>query len=95
MIHLHNVTKSYRQDERSVLACEVTDLRIEKGEQVALVGRSGTGKTTLLHVLAGILRPDTGEVEIASHSAIASAASTSAWSTRPSTCCSRSPPTRT
>jgi len=65
MIHLHNVTKSYRQDERSVLACEVTDLRIEKGEQVALVGRSGTGKTTLLHVLAGILRPDTGEVEIA------------------------------
>jgi len=65
MIHLHNVTKSYRQGERSVLACEVTDLRIEQGEQVALVGRSGTGKTTLLHVLAGILRPDTGEVEIA------------------------------
>lgn len=65
MIHLHNVTKSYRQGERSVLACEVTDLRIEQGEQVALVGRSGTGKTTLLHVLAGILRPDAGEVEIA------------------------------
>ncbi len=65
MIHLHDVKKHYRQDERSVLACEVTDLRIEKGEQVALVGRSGTGKTTLLHVLAGILRADSGTVEIA------------------------------
>ena len=65
MIHLHDVKKHYLQGERSVLACEVTDLRIEKGEQVALVGRSGTGKTTLLHVLAGILRADSGTVEIA------------------------------
>ena len=65
MIHLQNVTKSYRQGERSVLACEVRELRIEKGEHVALIGRSGTGKTTLLHVLAGILRPDEGTIDIA------------------------------
>lgn len=65
MIHLHDVTKTYRQGERSVVACDVGDLRIARGEQVALIGRSGTGKTTLLHVLAGILRPDTGTVEIA------------------------------
>lgn len=65
MIHLHDVTKTYRQGERAVVACDVGDLRIARGEQVALIGRSGTGKTTLLHVLAGILRPDTGVVEIA------------------------------
>src|SRR5690606_34119375 len=32
---------------------------------VALIGRSGTGKTTVLHILAGILRPDRGEVDVA------------------------------
>lgn len=64
MIHLRNVTKSYARGAESVLACAVDRLDIETGEQVALVGRSGTGKTTLLHILAGILRPDTGEVEV-------------------------------
>jgi ABC-type lipoprotein export system ATPase subunit len=46
------------------MACAVDQLEVEAGEQVALVGRSGTGKTTLLHILAGILRPDRGEVEV-------------------------------
>ncbi len=64
MIHLRSVQKSYRRGAESVLACAVDRLDIAAGEQVALVGRSGTGKTTLLHILAGILRPDSGEVEI-------------------------------
>ncbi len=64
MIRLRSVKKSYRQGATSVLACAVDQLDIAKAEQVALVGRSGTGKTTLLHMLAGILRPDSGEVEV-------------------------------
>jgi ABC-type lipoprotein export system ATPase subunit len=64
MIHLRNVRKSYARGAESVLACAVDRLDVAAGEQVALVGRSGTGKTTLLHILAGILRPDTGEVEV-------------------------------
>jgi ABC-type lipoprotein export system ATPase subunit len=64
MIRLRDVEKSYHQGERSVVACAVRELTIEAGEQVALIGRSGTGKTTLLHILAGILRPDRGEVEV-------------------------------
>jgi ABC-type lipoprotein export system ATPase subunit len=65
MIHLRHVEKRYARGSESVLACAVDRLDIQKGEQVALVGRSGTGKTTLLHILAGILRPDCGEVEVA------------------------------
>jgi lipoprotein-releasing system ATP-binding protein len=64
MIHLRDVVKSYRRGAESVVACAVDRLDVERGEQVALVGRSGTGKTTLLHILAGILRPDAGEVEV-------------------------------
>lgn len=64
MIRLHDVCKTYRQGDREIVACAVDRLEIGNGEQVALIGRSGTGKTTLLHVLAGILRPDTGTVEI-------------------------------
>ena len=34
------------------------------GERLALIGRSGTGKTTLLNIIAGILRPDQGDVRV-------------------------------
>ncbi|MEC7725112.1 MAG: ABC transporter ATP-binding protein [Planctomycetota bacterium] len=64
MIHLRDVSKSYSRGEQAVLACAVDRLDVEAGEQVALIGRSGTGKTTLLHILAGILRADRGQVEI-------------------------------
>lgn len=64
MIHLRDVRKSYARGTELVLACAVDRLDVAAGEQVALIGRSGTGKTTLLHVLAGILRPDHGEVEV-------------------------------
>jgi ABC-type lipoprotein export system ATPase subunit len=65
MIHLRSVQKSYARGEQRVLACAVDRLDVAAGEQVALIGRSGTGKTTLLHILAGILRPDQGEVTVA------------------------------
>jgi ABC-type multidrug transport system ATPase subunit len=47
---------------RSVLAG--LDLEIAPGELVAVVGENGTGKTTLLRILAGDLRPDAGSVTI-------------------------------
>ena len=40
------------------------DLRVEKGESVVIIGRSGGGKSILLKHLIGLLRPDEGEVII-------------------------------
>lgn len=58
---LHGVSFSYRAGEPVL---EGIDLRIEPGESVALVGGSGEGKTTLLRIMLGLLRPDEGEVRI-------------------------------
>ena len=52
-----------RHGARVVLDC--VSRRFEAGVLTALVGRSGTGKTTLLHLLAGLERPTAGEVTVA------------------------------
>ena len=49
-------------DGSAVPVIDVESFDLADGEHVALVGGSGTGKTTLLHLIAGILRPDAGRV---------------------------------
>ena len=64
VLSLSGLTKSYHdgRDEHRVLWG--VDLAVAPGECVALLGRSGSGKSTLLNLLAGIDRPDAGEVRI-------------------------------
>lgn len=65
MLRLVNVRKSYPEPGGGRLAIlDVPAYKIDAGEQVVLIGRSGCGKTTLLHVIAGISRVDSGEVII-------------------------------
>lgn len=40
------------------------DLDVHKGENVVVLGRSGTGKSVLIKIIAGLLKPDTGEVKV-------------------------------
>ena len=44
------------------LVLDGVDFRVEKGERICLIGRNGEGKTTLLRMIAGALKPDTGEI---------------------------------
>ncbi|HET7842774.1 MAG TPA: ATP-binding cassette domain-containing protein [Xanthomonadales bacterium] len=53
------------------LLLDHVDLAIEAGERVCIVGRNGTGKSTLLKLLAGELRPDSGDVRRASNVRVA------------------------
>jgi ABC-type lipoprotein export system ATPase subunit len=65
MLKLASVKKSFDQPNGERLpVLDLEDYRLEAGEQAVLVGSSGGGKTTLLHVIAGISRPDSGQVLI-------------------------------
>lgn len=54
------LTKAYGD----LVALEPTDLMIPEGQRVVLVGHNGSGKTTLLRLVAGLLEPSGGDVEI-------------------------------
>jgi ABC-type lipoprotein export system ATPase subunit len=63
LLEIQNLVKSYPSPEGGVVkVLEVKEFRMEKGEQVALQGDSGSGKTTFLHLLSGILQPDDGRI---------------------------------
>ncbi len=65
MLQLKDVKKSFIQPDGSELPIlDIAEFNVEAGEQVVIVGRSGCGKTTLLHVIAGISRPTSGRVRI-------------------------------
>jgi NitT/TauT family transport system ATP-binding protein len=64
-IELRGVSKLYRSRDRETLALTGIDLGIRKREFVALVGQSGCGKTTMLRILAGLIKPTSGEVTVA------------------------------
>jgi NitT/TauT family transport system ATP-binding protein len=63
-IEFSGVSKRYETRGRSTLALSGIDLEVGKREFLALVGRSGCGKTTLLRILAGLIRPTEGDVRI-------------------------------
>ncbi len=65
MLRLTNVQKSFIEPDGSRLPIlDIARFEVAAAEQMVLVGRSGCGKTTLLHLIAGISRPDSGSVEV-------------------------------
>ena len=65
-LELRGVTKAYGAAEVAVPVLDGVDLEVEKGEILVILGPSGSGKTTLLNLVAGIDRPDEGEVLVGS-----------------------------
>jgi ABC-type lipoprotein export system ATPase subunit len=61
LLLLENVRKTFVEPNGQTLPIlDIPQYSLDEGEQAVLVGRSGGGKTTLLHVIAGITRPDPG-----------------------------------
>lgn len=61
MIKIKNVSKHFANET----AIDYSDITFEKGKTYMLLGASGCGKSTLLNMIAGILSPETGTIEIA------------------------------
>jgi putative ABC transport system ATP-binding protein len=61
---LEAVSKSYGSGSSQLEVLDQVELDLMEGETTSLVGRSGTGKSTLLSLIAGLMRPDKGHVYI-------------------------------
>jgi len=65
MLRLSNIKKSFVEPGgKTISILDVPSFEVGQAEQMVLIGPSGCGKTTLLHIIAGIRRPDSGTVEI-------------------------------
>ncbi|MDA9857701.1 ABC transporter ATP-binding protein [Rubripirellula sp.] len=66
ILAITNLVKTFSQPGGGALTVlNIPSLKVAVGEQVALIGKSGGGKTTLLHLIAGLLVPDEGSIRIA------------------------------
>ena len=64
MIHIEKLNKSFSSKAGEVRALRDIDLAVKAGEFFVLLGPSGSGKTTLLRCMAGLERPDSGEISL-------------------------------
>jgi putative ABC transport system ATP-binding protein len=60
----HGLTKDFGEGEAKVQALRGVDLEVYPGQMTLLVGPSGCGKTTLISIIAGLLDPTDGDVEV-------------------------------
>ncbi len=67
MYTLTAVNKTYQKGRRTITALKIPELVINDGDWLAVQGRTGHGKTTLLQVLGGLDRPDTGRILLDGH----------------------------
>ncbi|MCG5549381.1 lipoprotein-releasing ABC transporter ATP-binding protein LolD [Halorhodospira halochloris] len=68
VIDCQGVAKRFSEGPQELEVLRRIDLRVERAEQLAVVGPSGSGKSTLLHILGGLDEPSSGTVHIAGES---------------------------
>lgn len=64
ILELQNVEKIYGEKENQVKALRGINLQVEEGEFVAIVGTSGSGKSTILNLIGGLDYPTRGKIFI-------------------------------
>ncbi len=64
LIEVRELTKQYHKGGETITPLDAVSLSIEQGEFISLMGSSGTGKSTLLNLIASIDRPDSGSIMI-------------------------------
>jgi lipoprotein-releasing system ATP-binding protein len=62
LLQVQNLKKEYRSGESRLVVFENLSFQVRKGEMLAIVGESGTGKSSLLHVLGTLDRPSEGDI---------------------------------
>lgn len=67
VIRCEGLGKTYAEGRMRTPVFDGLELRVERGETVAIVGASGAGKSTLLHLLGGLDMPTAGEVYVDGH----------------------------
>lgn len=66
-LHIQHLSKSFQSKNGNVCVLEDINLEINEGEFVCVVGPSGCGKTTLLNIIAGLEKADSGELWMNKH----------------------------
>ncbi len=64
IVELRSVCKSFRKGDETITPLDNISMDIEAGDFIALMGPSGTGKSTLLNLVSGIDRPDSGTITV-------------------------------
>lgn len=65
LVEVRKLSKQFRKGDETITPLDEVDLDFEEGEFIALMGPSGTGKSTLLNLIAGIDRPGSGTITVA------------------------------
>ncbi len=64
IIDIKGISKSYGKDKNQLLVLDQLSLQVEKSSSIAIIGKSGSGKSTFLSLGAGLDKPDTGSVVV-------------------------------
>lgn len=62
LLEVRNVSKKYSRGGREFFAVDNAELSVNSGEFIAIRGYSGSGKSTLFNLIAGLLKPDNGQI---------------------------------
>ena len=64
MVFVEKVEKKVQVGKHSIFALNKCSLSVKAGDTLAILGSSGTGKSTLIHLIAGLERPSSGEIRV-------------------------------